>query len=178
MAPATFGAQLPEPCEDGERRYSVLDHWPRQGGSAGQRSVGRCLVEIAALPEPTSPFRWRLIAQVSNAYEVRIVNVLQRNRRGLAPNAQLTGMYYPNQWTPSVMTAAQSSPLARMFLGFSRFPAARSIHHPDGNAVVRWTDLRFVRQIGMDDGRQVPELFIATVTLNASGTVVNERLGN
>ena len=40
------------------------------------RRRARCLVEIAAMPDFISPFRWRLIAQLSNGYEVRDLDLL------------------------------------------------------------------------------------------------------
>ena len=37
----------------------------------------RCLLEIAALPTFTSPFQWRLVAQLSNAYETRDIDLVE-----------------------------------------------------------------------------------------------------
>ena len=69
------------------------------------------------------------------------------------------------------------APTARVFLGFSRFPAARSLVGEDGTATVRWSDLRFV-QGALDDPRQFRRgLFNATVVLAPDGSVVTDRLG-
>src|SRR6185295_2424225 len=82
---------------------------------------------------------------------------------------------YPNIWTPSVERAAATR-LGRIFLGFSRFPAARSVVDPQGVSVVRWTDLRFV--IGMaDQPRPGPNMFTATVRIGADGRLLDEHLG-
>ncbi|MFN7981618.1 MAG: metal-dependent hydrolase [Vicinamibacterales bacterium] len=42
---------------------------------------GRRLVELAAMPDFLSPFSWRLIAQLSNGYEIRDVNLLADSAR-------------------------------------------------------------------------------------------------
>jgi len=49
---------------------------------------------------------------------------------------------YPNVWTPAVQTAATSR-VGQVFLGFSRFPAARSAVDANRVTTVRWTDVRF-----------------------------------
>jgi hypothetical protein len=41
----------------------------------------RCLVELAAMPSFTSPFKWRIIAQLSNAYEIHDIDLLDRRFR-------------------------------------------------------------------------------------------------
>ena len=40
--------------------------------------------------------------------------------------------------------AASAAPLARVFLGFARFPAVRTAVDPAGVTTVRWTDVRFI----------------------------------
>ena len=144
---------------------------PAANGSA------RCLVEIAAIPDVISPFRWRLIAQLSNAYEVRDIDLLTgRGLSGESLATRVLAMRVPNQWTPAVMTAA-AAPIPRVFLGFSRFPAAHSFVAEDGITTVRWSDLRFV-QGDLDDPRQFRRgLFGATVVIGPDGTIREQRLG-
>ncbi len=141
-------------------------------------AASRCLVEIAAVPDFISPFRWRLIAQMSNGYEIRDVDLLSssRVRSGEELTVRRLSVRVPNQWTPAVAQAA-AAPTARIFLGFSRFPAARSLVAEDGTATVRWSDLRFI-QGALDDPRQFRRgLFTATVVLAPDGTVLVDRLG-
>jgi inner membrane protein len=176
-APQTFGAQLPGPCGDAVPPGSPLDHWPRAANQAGGDRTGRCLVEMAAMPDFLSPFRWRLIAHLSNAYEVRTVDLLAgAGRPRASSDVRIAAIHYPNVWTPAVMKAAQS-PIAQVFLGFSRFPAARSSVGPDGTATVRWTDLRF----DVDDPgprERAPNLFGATVQVSRDGEILGARLGS
>jgi hypothetical protein len=142
-------------------------------------SGSRCLVEVSAQPTFFSPFRWRLIAQMSNAYEIHDVDVLDgRLRRppdaGEAP--WRVAVRYPNQWSPAVRQAA-SAPLAQVFLGFSRFPAARWFRDPKtGETTVRWIDVRFATGLTIDQ-RARPGLFGAAVKLDRDGRVLEQTLG-
>ncbi|MFN7913769.1 MAG: metal-dependent hydrolase [Vicinamibacterales bacterium] len=179
QAPAAFDGRLPEWCAQGVRPGIGLDWWPRRT-AAGERDLnaGRCLVELAAMPDFLSPFRWRLVAQLSNAYEVRDVDLI--GGTGLSAQEPLPERVLParvpNQWTPAVLKAA-TAPTARVFLGFSRFPAARSTEQPDGSTLVQWSDLRFV-QGDLDDPRQFRRgLFGATVLVGPDGAIREDRLG-
>ena len=181
MAPSVFGPLLPSRCELAPARAGlVINRWPRPAPSAGSGQATRCLVEIAAMPDLASPFRWRLIAQLSNALEVRDVNLVDRFRTATGGGAtwRLT-LRYPNEWTPAVAQAARTR-VAQVFLGFSRFPAARSFVDRDGISTVRWIDARF------SAGPRLPgtiadsraNLFSATVRIAASGQILDAELGN
>lgn len=177
-APNAFGSRLPEWCDASVRPGWGLEHWPRpEAAAAHTAGSARCLVELAAMPDFISPFRWRLIAQLSNAYEVRDIDLLTgRGLSGESLATRVLSLRVPNQWTPAV-TAAARTPIAHMFLGFSRFPAARSLVAEDGTTTVRWSDLRFV-QGDLDDPRQFRRgLFAATVVLGPDGTVLAAQLG-
>ena len=67
------------------------------------------MIEAAAMPSFISPFQWRIILHVSNAYEMREVNLLD-DRLGLweaEPAAPWrVNVRYPNLWTPVVARAA------------------------------------------------------------------------
>src|SRR5437667_1210147 len=68
LAPQVFGRLLPQPCDsDAARAVKVLDVWPR--ASVARHQERTCLIEIAAVPTFVSPFRWQVIAQLSNGYE-------------------------------------------------------------------------------------------------------------
>jgi membrane-bound metal-dependent hydrolase YbcI (DUF457 family) len=175
-APQAFG-ELPPPCADAAQPGALIDRWPRPSTlSPRERAATRCLVEIAALPDFVSPFRWRLVAQLSNGYDVRTIDLLTRDRR-FAAGGRLMATHYPNQWTPAVQKAA-AAPMARVFLGFSRFPAARSEIDADGNAVVRWTDIRFDADGTRGTRGRGANLFGAVVEVNADGTILRERFGS
>jgi inner membrane protein len=187
-APGLFGASLPERCDDAVDQ-GWIDRWPRPaagpGGAddraeraraaQGSRSGSRgCLVEIAAMPDFVSPFHWRVIAQLSNAYETQSLNLLARPQQSQAE--WRLSVRHPNQWTPAVYAAAGSR-TATVFLGFSRFPAARSVIDRNGEAVVRWSDMRFAMGGSGDARPQRPNLFTAMVRLDPEGRVVEEKFG-
>src|SRR5262249_38869722 len=80
VAPRPFGPTLPSPCgppPDG----SAIESWPRRTPPSPAAPGHRCLIEIAAMPSFTSPFRWRIIAQLSNAYEIHDIDLLDSRFR-------------------------------------------------------------------------------------------------
>jgi membrane-bound metal-dependent hydrolase YbcI (DUF457 family) len=182
LAPRVFGPLMPRPCEGAHDTQALLSVWPRAvNATLPPSSTGsRCLVEIAAMPTFFSPFRWRLISQLSNAYEMHDVDVLDARMRqppqaGEAP--WRVTVRYPNVWRPPVAAAA-AAPVAQVFLGFSRFPAARSFFDPEnGIATVRWIDMRFAAGMTLDQRLGRSELFQATVRVDSDGRVVDARLG-
>jgi membrane-bound metal-dependent hydrolase YbcI (DUF457 family) len=178
-APKMFGPAMPAECDPGLRANTWLDSWPRPAPSPPQPGR-RCLVELAAIPAFLSPFDWRIVAQMSNAFELHDLYLLDRRIHG-PESASISfwrlGIRYPNVWTAPVRQAAETH-LGRVFLGFSRFPAARMAVDGKGGTTVRFTDVRFV--IGpMLGNRRAPftELFTATISLDAQGNVTSERLG-
>jgi len=189
-APRLMGPTLPQPCDPATMRSGIIDVWPRAPAAMSAMSATsaasalppgkRCLVEIAAIPDFTGPFSWRIIAQMSNAYEIYQVDLLDERLRASDTAGDVFWRQvrrYPNVWTPVVEQAAESR-LGRIFLGFSRFPAARSVVDAQGNTVVRWTDVRFVLGVGMSDRpRGGPDMFTATVRVGPAGEILDERLG-
>jgi len=181
VAPRLFGPTWPPRCGPQTRSAHLLDSWPQpSAASAGTSSGTRCLVDVAAMPTFASPFVWRIIAQMSNAYELRDVNLLDRRFRPSEHESEVPWrltVHYPNLWTPTVEQAATTR-LGQIFLGFSRFPAARSVVDARGVTTVRWTDVRFV--VGMptlDQPKPGPDIFTATVRIGADGRVLQETLG-
>jgi membrane-bound metal-dependent hydrolase YbcI (DUF457 family) len=178
--PQLFGPTLAPPCDpqppDGWR---PIDVWPRQRATISSTGK-RCLVELAAMPTFTSPFRWQIVAQVSNAYELRDVDLLDLRWREPDDESEApwrTTLRYPNVWTPTV-THAAATDLGRLFLGFSRFPAARSAIDPHGVTTVRWTDVRFASGgLALEQRRPGSSFFTATVTVGTDGQILQERLG-
>ena len=180
LAPRVFGPTLPQRCDGGAHDdRDLLSVWPRAVSST-PATGSRCLVEIAAMPSFFSPFRWRLIAQMSNSYELHDVDVLDGRlwrpaEPGEAPWRVM--VRYPNQWSAAVTTAA-AAPLARVFLGFSRFPAARWFTDPrTGETTVRWTDVRFATGLAIDQRAAQSGLFTVTARLDRDGHVLEEKLG-
>jgi membrane-bound metal-dependent hydrolase YbcI (DUF457 family) len=177
-APRMFGPALPERCTAARQQGPLLDRWPIHQPLAGGDTERRCLLEIAALPTFISPFQWRLVAQLSNAYETRDVDLLELARRRAPEAPWRLVQRIPNHWTPAALHAASSARTARTFLGFSRFPAAHTTVRPDGSMTVRWTDVRFTAaapHTPMD--RRRAGFFSTTVVLGPDSRILEEGLG-
>ena len=179
LAPRLFGPTLPELC-DPPQPMTVIDTWPRRSPPSPPAPGRRCLVEIAAMPSFISPFRWRIIAQMSNAYEIHDIDLLNKEFTDTEFSSEapwrLT-LRYPNVWTPAVQQAAATR-LGRTFLGFSRFPAARTAVDSRGITTVRFTDVRFAGGVtGLDQPAPRGGLFTATVRIGTDGRVLEEILG-
>jgi membrane-bound metal-dependent hydrolase YbcI (DUF457 family) len=180
VAPRLFGPTLPLPCDALPASSPLIDSWPRATAPSDPPPGRRCLVEMVAMPSFTSPFTWRIIAQMSNAYEIHDVNLLDQRfgdpESGSDAPWRLT-LRYPNVWTPTVEKAAITH-VGQAFLGFSRFPAARSAVDAQGITTVRWSDMRFAGgAFGLDQPAPRTNIFTATVRISADGGVVEERLG-
>jgi hypothetical protein len=75
------------------------------------------------------------------------------------------------------MQAAHTQ-LAQVFLGFSRYPAARSAIDTQGVTTVRWTDMRFAGAVAPGERALArSNLFTAVVRIDANGQVIQETLG-
>jgi membrane-bound metal-dependent hydrolase YbcI (DUF457 family) len=176
LAPRLFGPGLPQACEPRRAGITVIDYWPRALASTPREPGRRCLVELSAVPTFFSPFRWRVIARLSNAYEMHDVDLLDARWRR-PPNGSealwRTTQRVPNNWTPPVWTAA-STDVAQTFLGFSRLPAARALVDPAGVATVRLNDMRFAgSRLG---GQARPDPFTVVVRISPDGRVLDETL--
>jgi membrane-bound metal-dependent hydrolase YbcI (DUF457 family) len=178
-APRLFGPLLPSRCETPAPEVHLIDSWPGTAGAPPQAGA-RCLVEVVAVPTFFSPFRWRVIAHLSNAYEIHDIDLLDARFQGPASGQEVlwrTTLRFPNVWTPAVWAAA-STPLGRTFLGFARLPAARSFVDPTGIATIRWTDVRFVGAlIAIDQPLGRPDPFTTVIRLAPDGHVLGEHLG-
>ena len=178
LAPRVFGPTWPPRCDGGAHDdRALVSMWPREA-PATPSTGSRCLVEVAAMPSFFSPFRWRLIAQMSNSYELHDVDVLDARLRRPAEAGEAPwriAVRYPNQWTPAVQAAAKER-IPQIFLGFSRFPAARSFSDPrTGETIVRWNDMRFATGLNID--QRARDLFTVTVRLASDGRLIEQKLG-
>ncbi len=176
LAPRLFGPLLPRPC-DPRAGAPAIEYWPRAAVTP-LVSGKPCLVEIAAVPTFVSPFRWRVIAQLSNGYDLHELDVLDaRLRRPAEPGEAFwrRSVRYPNQWTAAT-SAAAATWTARAFLGFARFPAARAFVDPSGTATVRWTDMRFTAGFPSlaANGPRGADWFTVRVRIGPDGRVLDE----
>jgi hypothetical protein len=179
LAPRLFGPTLPPRCDAPPDTDPVLESWPKPVPTPPANGR-RCLVEIAAIPTFMSPFDWRIVAQMSNAYEIHDVNLLDGRFREPEHDSDAfwrQTLRYPNVWTPEVARGATTR-AGQVFLGFSRFPAARTAHDPAGASTVRFTDMRFVGGAAVVDQpvRRV-QPFTVTIRFDAAGNLLSEKLG-
>jgi hypothetical protein len=86
LAPRLFGPHLPPPC-DPQRTRPAVDYWPRPGAIAATAPGNRASWRSRGPDVRLSPFRWRLIAHLSNAYELQRVNVLDARFQQPKPTA-------------------------------------------------------------------------------------------
>lgn len=181
LAPRAFGASLPERCGPPARPMPIVDRWPLSPSPIPKiGDSDSCLVEIAALPSFATPFHWRLIAHLSGSYEMTDVNVLGSGLRAIRSNQEAVSrvrVSWPNHWTPAVFSAARTE-VGQVFLGFSRFPAVRTFVDGDGVTTVRWVETRFIRGplVGNQQNTRAG-FFTATVRIDATGRILEERLG-
>ncbi len=189
LAPRLFGPTLPARCPDAPDTSSMLDRWPRNPEPRTQNpepatlnplpGTRRCLIEIAAVPT-FSPFDWRIIAQASNSYDIRDVDLTDARFR-TAPSADEVlwrqTVRHPNVWTPAALHAA-ASPLGRTFLGFSRFPAAQGFTNASGLSTVRFIDMRFAAGlVALEQPVRRPQPFSVTIHVAPDGRVVDASIG-
>ena len=180
LAPRMFGPALPGRCEAAGQQGPLVDRWPIHGPLSDDDRERRCLLEIAALPTFTSPFQWRLVAQLSNAYETRDIDLV-----ALALRPPPTGpeapwrlvQRIPNRWTPAVVEArpvAHRADVPRLLT----IPCRAVDRRPEGDATVRWTDIRFTVAAPRTpvDGPRAG-FFQATVVVAPDGRMLDERLG-
>ncbi len=176
-APAVLAPLLPPPCDDAVPP-ALLSRWPVDGFADHRaRGATRCLIELAAVPTFLSPFRWQIIARISDSYQTVGLNLLRDvgHPADALDAPWRTARHHPDQWTPAVLTAAETE-LGRVFLGFSRFPATSSMLNDDDSSTVHWVDLRFANTPGGRPGSP-RGMFSALVVLAPDGRVRTMRLG-
>jgi inner membrane protein len=179
--PRVFGPTLPERCVGALPEQSRIDRWPQPGEPQRLASEGspRCLVEVAAMPSFVSPFEWRLVARVSNGYETRDVSLVDARLGASAEDAGAMwrlARHYPNVWTPAT-TQAAASPVAQVFLGFSRFPQARTVSDQQHVMTVRFEDMRFTAPGPRRGSDERPNIFTVIVRIGPDGKILEQKLG-
>jgi membrane-bound metal-dependent hydrolase YbcI (DUF457 family) len=129
-----------------------------------------CTLEMAALPEFGSPFRWRIVRKLSNGYDIREVNLLTGRERPMASVASDSAR---------VVDHARQTSASQSLLRFSRFPAAR-VETQANETIVRLLDVRFLdspAQEGDEEFRR-GRLFAVRIRLDSRGGILEERFGN
>ena len=152
------------------------------GRATAQRSTSdqpgkRCLVEIAAMPSFASPFKWRLIARLSNAYELQDIDLLDSrfstdSRAPLARHVAAEHLDASGTSGGDDRRSARSSSVSR-----DSPPRARSSIRT-GGAIVRFSDMRFAGGLfSLNQPQRGPDPFTVTIQLGPDGTLHNEQIG-
>jgi len=116
------------------------------------------IVQIAALPQPGSPFRWSLYVETEKQVFQGFVDLKKKDLPILpTPSAsffeRLDSLYYPSGRVPFQSTEKlPNSPWVRKALAtegvkfyywFARFPVVKSVDSKDGRHRIDFVDLRF-----------------------------------
>ncbi len=177
-APDAFALRQPPWCAQSVRPALGVDWWPRFPGTSPRDVAAQdCLIEIAAMPDFLSPFRWRLLSHESLGYQVRDIDLatgygLDRDD----PAARARSVVVPSQWTPAVMSALRA-PNVRVFMDFSRFPSPSSSLHDDGTYTVMFSDMRFTGGLPSDARTFRRGLFGATAVVGRDYELIRDSLG-
>jgi len=111
-----------------------------------------------------------VIARGPGGLEVRDLDLL-------APGRASAPLTFPDEAGPAERQA-RLAPLAQVFLAFSRFPAAESIRHRNGDVTVHWYDIRFAEAVPPGaDGRSRISPFAVWVRLSPAGKILAQGLG-
>jgi inner membrane protein len=138
--------------------------------AAEQDYSGAQVLRLSAEPLPINPFRWHIVAETMQFYQLAEVDTLS----GTVTTTQADVLYKPPT-TPAIL-AAERSRLGEVYLDWSQLPlveeAPRS-SDPDTAALttVTFRDLRFMYDVAFLRGRQTAPLSGA-VTLDADHRVV------
>jgi membrane-bound metal-dependent hydrolase YbcI (DUF457 family) len=175
LAPRVFGP-FPEPCDPRPLPTVGPEWWPQPAADADANATGAspCLMGVAAMPTFLLPTTWRVIGRFSNGYEIHDLDLIDAALGSSA--AQRVRLFFPNEWTLQTQMASETN-LGQTYLGFARFPAARTSVDADGGATVRWSDMRFVGGPLRLDQRPQREPFSAVIRLDPGGRVIEERFG-
>jgi inner membrane protein len=139
---------------------------------ARDRIPAPSLQQLAALPSPLSPFKWKVLADSGESFYSGEVDV-RREWPRLVRREKL-----PED--PDVQKVRETSDVAALFLGFSRFPWLE-VADDEGGRAVSWRDLRFEDVPGLVSAEQATQLrrrrgFTARVVLGPDGRIVSESI--
>jgi membrane-bound metal-dependent hydrolase YbcI (DUF457 family) len=126
-------------------------------------------VQAAALPTFVSPFEFRVVRQYPRGYEI--------SQQTLLDDGPVPGLWIDTEDGPPIERAAATR-TGRVFLSFSRFPAADVETQRSGETVVRFIDLRFMgTPLRLEARPQARVPSAITIWLDGSGRVLAEHLG-
>ncbi len=146
------------------------------------KGLGEKVIQVAALPQPGSPFRWALYVETkANVYQGFVDLTRKDAPEPISPQSsffsRLDSLYYPSRnipfqsWekmpdSPWVKKALTSEGV-KFFYWFARFPVVKSVNSTDGRHRVEFMDVRFYLP-----GIRLP--FVYYVELDDSGQIRSE----
>jgi inner membrane protein len=131
---------------------------------------GADVLRIAASPYPVTPFRWHIVIETPQLFQLATVDLLT-NSLTVSP----ADTFYKPPTTVATLIAKRSW-LGETYLDWSQFPLVTEAPHSSdpGDAAlttVTFRDLRFMYDVSVLNGREHPPLSGA-VTINADHRVV------
>ena len=116
------------------------------------------VVQVAALPQPASPFRWALYLETGDKVFQGFVDLRRKDLPKPAGTQsslfeKLESLYYPPGSIPFQsmdksldspwVTRALATEGIKFYFWFARFPVVKSVESSDGRHRVEWMDVRF-----------------------------------
>ena len=140
------------------------------------------VVQVAAMPQPASPFRWANYIETKDKVYQGFVDFLKKEPPKQAPKSatffdKLNSLYYPSDeipyksWvkfpdSPWVKKALATAGV-KFYYRFARFPVVRSVNSMNGTHRVEFMDVRFLLP-------RVRMPFVYYVEFDDSGKVQSE----
>jgi inner membrane protein len=146
-----------------ERQDAIQLAQAEDYGNPGDAQVTR----IFASPYPVNPFRWHMIVETPNFYQLATADTLA----GTVEANKESDIFYKPPETPETL-AAKGTWLGRVYLDWSSFPlVTQADTRYAGLTTVTFRDLRFMYDVSFLNGREKPPLS-GEVELNADRRVV------
>ena len=126
--------------------------------SGFSKGLKREVIQIAAMPQPASPFRWALYVETEDKVFQGFVDLKRKDLpESASPQAsffeRLDSLYYPSGSIPfQSMEKMPDSPWVqkaltsegiKFYYWFARFPVVKSVNSRDGRHKVEFMDVRF-----------------------------------
>jgi hypothetical protein len=146
------------------------------------RNLNEKVLQVAAMPQPASPFRWANYIETKDKVYQGFVDFLKKELPKQPPKSasffdKLDSLYYPpdkiayKSWvkfpdSPWVKKALQTDG-GKFYYWFARFPVVKSVNSEDGRHRVEFMDVRFLLP-----GLRMP--FVYYVEFDDSGKIQSE----
>jgi inner membrane protein len=128
---------------------------------------GASVVRVAADPYPIDPFKWQIVVETPQFYQISTANTLN----GTISTSDRTEVIYKPPTTLATLVAKRSW-LGEVYLDWSQYPVVTETGtDPDGLTTVTFRDLRFLYDTPLFSGRGKTPLS-GTVYVNTDRRVV------